>query len=128
MQKNDTSEIDQMEGGDALVIKIQSRATIIIGIVALVLGLMVGFIARPSLATIFNTSTSGTDSTPVPEVVSPDNEASVKNQSSVDENVGDDQPVSPSIAALVSQAMDRARHFVGDPDAPVTIIEFGDFQ
>ena len=127
MEEKHTSEIDHKGDGDALVIKIQSRTTIFIGVIALVLGLVVGFIAQPSLAEIINKNV-GPDSTQDTELVSSSDEASGENQSSVEENVVDDQPASPSIADLVSQAMARTRHFIGDPEAPVTIIEFGDFQ
>jgi hypothetical protein len=34
----------------------------------------------------------------------------------------------PSAATLMDSVVAQTRHFEGDPNAPVTIIEFGDFQ
>lgn len=89
----------------ALTITIYSWATPIWGVVMLVIGLVAGYYARPLMAT---PSSSGT---------------TASNQAS-----GDTQDPAASQAALMEAGVAQTRHFKGDPDAPVTIVEFSDFQ
>lgn len=89
----------------AVTITIQSWATPIIGAAMLVLGLLVGFYARPFLLA---GSPSGTNSAPPVVIPTEDNSAAQ--------------------AQLMETVIAQVRHFKGDPDAPVTIIEFADFQ
>jgi len=89
----------------AVTITIQSWATPIVGVVMLVLGLLVGYYMRPL---ILAQSFSATTASIVTPPGSTDPSAAQKN--------------------LMASLIPKTRHFKGDPNAPVTIIEFGDFQ
>ena len=91
----------------ALTISIQSWATPIIGVLMLVLGLLVGYYGRPIM---LNQAPS---------------EASVNSESAVVIPTTDN---SAAQQKLMETVLAQTRHFMGDPDAPVTIIEFADFQ
>lgn len=77
-------------------------------------GLLGGYYLRPLLspdpapvAAVEDSSSSSTGNVPL---ATPDAERAAQQQE------------------LMSQVVERTRHFRGDPDAPVTIIEFSDFQ
>jgi protein-disulfide isomerase len=89
----------------AVTITIQSWATPIIGVAMLVLGLLVGFYGRP-----FIPAGTQSDASSAPPIVIPTADNSAAQQQ------------------LMETALAKTRHFKGDPDAPVTIIEFADFQ
>ena len=91
----------------ALTITIQSWATPIVGILMLVLGLLVGYYVRPL---ILNESPSEASVNSLAPVVLPTEDNSAAQQK------------------LMETVLAKTRHFKGDPDAPVTIIEFADFQ
>ena len=87
----------------ALTITIQSWATPIVGVVMLLLGLLVGYYGRPLML----------------------------NQARTESSVNAVIPTADNSAAqakLMATVLAQTRHFSGDPNAPVTIIEFGDFQ
>jgi hypothetical protein len=86
--------------GAALTITIQSWATPIVGLVMLAVGLLGGYYARPLLAPTPSSSSQTTEGT---------------------------QVSSASQAELMEVVIAQTRHFKGDSDAPVTIIEFSDF-
>ena len=88
----------------AITISIQSWTTPIVGVVMLVLGLLVGYYGRPL---ILNQAQSINSAAPV-VLPAADNSAT-------------QEKVMETVVA-------KTRHFKGDPDAPVTIIEFADFQ
>jgi hypothetical protein len=99
----------------AITVVIQSWTTPIAGIIMLITGLFVGYYGRPflsheaiSVAAEGNTST-GSSSSPL-TVPTPDADRTAQQQ------------------GLMSAVIEQTRHFRGDPDAPVTIIEFSDFQ
>jgi hypothetical protein len=100
----------------ALVINIHSWATPIAGLVMLVVGLLAGYFLRPLIPL-----PSGA-ATPVAAAATPttasDNPAAA---SAVTE-----QPA--NLQELMAYLLPQVRHFKGDPAAPVTIIEFSDFQ
>jgi len=89
----------------AITISVQSWATPIVGLVMLILGLFGGYAIRPMLD----------DQTEQPDV-------SLRQQPSQDSagTAGNPQ--------LMEYLVSQTRHFHGDPDAPVTLIEFSDFQ
>ena len=101
----------------ALTLVVQSWATPIIGIVMLVAGLFGGYYMRPLLSpqpqptavAAAGSTSSETENTPV-TVPTTDTERAAQQQE------------------LMTAVLERTRHFRGDPDAPVTIIEFSDFQ
>jgi len=97
----------------AITIQIQARATPILGLVLLIVGVLAGYFGRPLLD--------------VPSA--PVNEVSASESSS---SSGGDQPITEDQLARQQQLMElvlsRARHFKGDESAPVTLVEFSDFQ
>ena len=90
----------------AITISIQSWATPIVGVVMLIIGLLGGYYYEgPSIR-------SAEEQAAVPRINAP---AQAEGTGTGNEKM---------MAYLVSQT----RHFKGDPNAPVTLIEFGDFQ
>lgn len=89
----------------ALSITVHSWATPVVGVVMLVIGLLGGYFARPLL------------------VASPAPPTTAASQTS-----GEAAGSSANQAALMEAVVAQTRHFKGDPNAPVTIIEFSDFQ
>jgi hypothetical protein len=100
----------------ALTLVIRSWATPIIGIVMLVVGLLGGYYIRPLLspepAPVAAAEVSTSSETEKPPAVVPTSDA---------ERAAQQQE-------LMTAVVERTRHFRGDPDAPITIIEFSDFQ
>ncbi|HSM70667.1 MAG TPA: hypothetical protein VK851_03920 [Anaerolineales bacterium] len=102
-------ELQNLEPKDqppALTINIQSWATPIVGVVMLVIGALAGFYARPSV--LGQLPQNAAEQSPIAAI--PTEDRSEEQQQ--------------LMAALVP----KVRHFIGDLNAPVTIIEFGDFQ
>ncbi len=104
--------VDRTRFRPAVTIVIHSWATPIVGALMLVVGLLGGYFARPLLAPqspaiVASPSTGAASSSDV--------SASPQNQTSDPKEL---------MAFVVSQT----RHFKGDPNAPVTMIEFSDFQ
>jgi len=91
----------------AITISIQSWTTPIVGVVMLVLGLLVGYYVRPLMLSQVQSEAS-VDSSPPVGIPTADNSAAQQE--------------------LMETVLAKTRHFKGDPDAPVTIIEFADFQ
>lgn len=89
----------------AITISVQSWATPIVGLVMLIAGLLGGYAIRLLLD----------DQTAPPDV-------SLRQQPSQDGAGATGNP------QLMEYMVSQTRHFRGDPDAPVTLIEFGDFQ
>ena len=119
----------------AMVITIESWATPLVGLLMLALGLLAGYVGRPLIAPqaaapapIVSTATSPS------KAQGPTAPA----QASVDTTPGSAQVQVPSATpppaqadqrkALMDALVKQTRHFRGSEDAPVTIIEFSDFQ
>ncbi len=97
----------------ALTIVFQSWATPIIGVLMLLLGLLGGYFGRPLI-------TEGVEPTPISEVESDLEE---------DPNISlSEEDREAQKAVLMDTLIGEIRHFQGEADAPVTIIEFSDFQ
>jgi hypothetical protein len=95
----------------ALVINVASWWTPILAIVMLVLGLAGGYLIRAAPPTETAGSTASPTAVALAETATPQ----------------------PTISAEERQQMmdfviSKTRHFKGDPNAPVTLIEFSDFQ
>ena len=97
----------QQRDQPALIINIQSWATPILGLTMLVFGLLVGYYVRPLMP---NQTSSQASLNSAPPVVIPTEDNSAAQEK------------------LMVTVLANTRHFKGDPDAPVTIVEFGDFQ
>jgi protein-disulfide isomerase len=91
----------------AITISIQSWATPIVGVLMLVLGLLVGYYGRPFMLNQAQPEASVNSESPV-VIPTADNSAAQQK--------------------LMETVLAKTRHFMGDPNAPVTIIEFADFQ
>ena len=101
----------------AFTLVIQSWATPVIGIAMLIVGLLGGYYLRPVLSppptpvsAVAGNPTSDSGSVPTVPTSTPDAERAAQEQE------------------LMAAVVERTRHFLGDSNAPVTIIEFSDFQ
>ncbi|MBI2758924.1 MAG: DsbA family protein [Chloroflexi bacterium] len=100
----------------AVTFNIQSWATPIVGLIMLVIGLLVGYYVRPlTLAQSSSATTASLAASPAPSLVTPPVVLPTTDQAAAQKN-------------LMASVVAKVRHFKGDPNAPVTIIEFGDFQ
>ena len=99
------TEIKQTKKQPAITISVQSWATPIVGVVMLIVGLFGGYYGRPLVG-------SENEQVAVPQVIQP----------------AQPQGSGVSNEELMDYLNSQVRHVMGDPDAPVTIVEFGDFQ
>lgn len=111
-QESETRQgVDQPRSRPALTIVIQSWSTFLLGVLMLVIGLLGGYFIRPLL-------TPGSSAI----VASPTTGAASSSDATV---IPGEQTSNPELMAFV---VGQTRHFKGDSNAPVTIIEFSDFQ
>ncbi len=96
----------QAQSRAALTIVIHSWATPIVGVLMLAIGLLGGYFGRPLLLP-----------QPPAGVASSQAEAATSSQN---------QPANPD--ELMAFVVSQTRHFKGDPNASVTLVEFSDFQ
>ncbi len=94
----------------ALVINVQSWATPIIGLIMLMTGLIAGYFGRPIVTN---------SSLIYPTEVAALSQSIAANETPVSTENGE---------ALMDTLISQTRHFKGNSDAPITIIEFSDFQ
>ncbi|MCI0549935.1 MAG: DsbA family protein [Anaerolineae bacterium] len=106
MEVQEESATIEAQDQPAVTITIQSWATPVVGLMMLVLGLLGGYYLRPLIL--------GQSSSTVP-IVAPVAAISTTDNSAAQQD-------------LMKTVVAQTRHFRGDPNAPVTIIEFGDFQ
>jgi hypothetical protein len=101
----DTPSAEMMGGEEGTPRRVRVRvrtnwlATILVGIVMFVLGGLGGYVGRPII--------SPPPPTPTPAAA---------------------QAQPANMQALLTMLISKTRHFEGSPNAPVTILEFGDFQ
>lgn len=98
-------EVIQFKDKPSITITIQSWATPVVGLAMLVLGLLGGYFGRPLLA--------------------PQSSQVAADPSTTASDAGN-PPARQE--ALMEAFVAQTRHFKGSSDAPVTILEFGDFQ
>jgi hypothetical protein len=103
----------------ALTIVVQSWATPAAAMIMLVIGLLAGYFGRPLLQKDGAANTPG--NSPVAAGTTP-----VIPPTSAVSNVA--IPTITSGEELMTYLVSQANHFKGSADAPVTIIEFSDFQ
>lgn len=89
--------------------------TVFVGLVTLMIGIVIGYFGRPLLAPQLSEA------------------ASVSSADTASPSTARDGNPSPpsgnqSAGTLMDSVVAQTRHFKGNPDAPITIIEFGDFQ
>jgi protein-disulfide isomerase len=84
------------------------RATLFVGVLMLCIGMLAGYFGRPLV------TPQPLEAAPVASTEAPPASNSPSGQ--------------PSAATLMDAVVAQTRHFKGSPDAPVTIVEFGDFQ
>ena len=107
LQLDSDGEVKVKKERPALTIVIQSWATPIAGLVMLVVGLAAGFFLRPVV---------------VPE------------RAMITEVVNPSQPTAaaavtnPNSEEMMQVVAEQTKHFIGSETAPVTLIEFSDYQ
>lgn len=115
--------VNEIEPGEAkpqnnaLTINIQSWATPVVGVVMLIIGLLAGYFIRPLL-----TSITSAETTPVAAI--PPTQSAAGSTAVAPDATNQAANLEELMAYLVPQV----KHFKGDENAPVTIIEFSDFQ
>ena len=100
-------QTNTMSAPEPTAARINPLATIAVGLVMLAIGIAAGYFGRPLV-------------TPEPLEAMP--------VASVDPAEPSAAADAANAAALMDAVMAETRHFKGDPDAPVTIVEFSDFQ
>lgn len=98
---------------------VHSASTPLVGLVMLMAGLLIGYFGRPVVAARL----AGATATPVATATAV--VATVPEEPEVSLNPN---PQPRSQEELVTYLVTQTRHFKGSADAPVTIIEFSDFQ
>jgi hypothetical protein len=88
-------------------------ATVLVAVIMLGIGVLRGYFGRPLV------EPQPVEATAVAAADTGDPSAA---------NGADGPASNPSAATLMAAVIDQTRHFKGDPGAPVTIVEFGDFQ
>jgi hypothetical protein len=111
----DATGDEEKQASPAVVINLYSWATPIVGVIMLLLGAIGGYFAYPLVKSAFEASASPT------QVASADIQS-----------VQTEAPQPTVDPATRQQLMDylvpQVKHFKGDANAPITLIEFSDFQ
>jgi len=114
---NETEPEETETKNNALTINIQSWATPIVGVIMLIIGLLAGYFIRPLLPSIATSEPTPVAAVPATQGVASSTETAAQ---------ATDQPA--NLQELMDFLLPQVKHFQGDPNAPVTILEFSDFQ
>lgn len=113
-------EQDETGKKPALVLNVYSWWTPILAVVMLVVGLVGGYLAYPYItARLPEQAASPTETAAV---------AAVAPTAGIPQPTVDPTQVAESREQMMSFLVGQARHFKGDENAPITMIEFSDFQ
>jgi hypothetical protein len=96
---------------------VQSGATLLVGLVMLLVGLAAGLLLRPLIPW------PGAPDAVAQATAAPSGAGPALPTTTVDAAANATQA-----AAIMDAVMGQTRHFRGDPNAPVTLIEYSDFQ
>jgi protein-disulfide isomerase len=107
---NNQQEDVQHHANKSTVARITPLATLVVG---LVVGALLGYAGRPLV-------------TPQPTPTVSVTSAETTDQSNA--SGASPSPGSANPTTLMDAVVAQTRHFKGDPNAPVTIVEFGDFK
>lgn len=110
----------------ALVINVQSWATPVAGLLMLVIGLLVGYLIHPLIPTPAQVETPAAAAAAAVAANTPVSETAPTAENSAAAVAATQAPA--NLEEVMSYLMSQARHIKGDPQAPVTMIEFSDFQ
>lgn len=105
----------------ALTVVIQSWWTPALAVLALVVGLLLGYFGRPLINKEADTA-GELAALASPEAISPGDTPSLPTPTT------DPTAVAESQQQLMDYLVSNTTHFLGDPNAAVTIIEFSDYQ
>lgn len=121
----------------SIVIVFQSSMTVVVGLIMLIIGVTLGLLSYPgifnrpnaiaptqSAAVVLPTATLPLPTLPLNTPVP----TATLSEVNVAPTAPDSNATQQSADAQIAAAVARTRHFMGDPNAPVTIVEFADFQ
>lgn len=91
-------------------------------LITLVVGLVLGYVARPAVETLF--PGNETPAAPAPSATSP----AVAGAPTPAASPTADPTQEAMLDQLNQMVLEQIRHFKGDPNAPITVVEFADFQ
>jgi hypothetical protein len=113
----------------AVIINVQSWAIPIVGLVMLLIGITAGYAGRAIIAQLTSGTNTAAVVTEAPSAVSTDaSDSATAGQAGQLPSTTPQQPSPEQQAELMAFLVSQTKHFVGEADAPVTIIEFSDFQ
>lgn len=118
-EESSETQASERPTGPALTITIQSWSTPVVGLAILAIGILTGYYVRPLI------SSGATPAFPTPVSVTP---TAAGQPPTADPAQSSSTDLENRQQALMETLISQTVHFTGDPAAPVTLIEFSDFQ
>jgi len=102
----------------------------LIGLIMLLLGIIIGYLSHPMVTAYVMPAppTVVGTSTPAPTTAPVVTQAPASTEVSLVDTQATSVARATQMAGLMGAVLPRVRHFKGNEAAPVTLIEFGDFQ